>query len=568
MIERSKADVIQVSATALPRRGERTTFWLALGFFVFLWGVLCWFLGAEWTINDQYNYGWFVPFLALYLFWTRWESRPPSLPPLSGRRLRFSLFVGGLLLLFLLPLRLFEVGNPDWRLLGWLHAFVAAIVTLLALWNAGGKPWMRHFAFPIAFFFVAVPWLLTFEVPLVQVLMRIVAMGASEAATLCGIPAEFEGNLIRLNTGVVGVNEACSGVRSLQTSLMIGLLFGDLCRLTIARRVWLVMGALAIAIIANFARAFFLVWVAADQGLSGVDRWHDFAGYFILGAVFIGSTLLAAGLNRRQRKESLSPAIVPPTESPARDPSPTAVFPAGLILSALAWLLLVEIGVEAWYRVQERSLATQTPWSVQWPSTAPAKLKPIDERVKRLLRFNEGGSAEWPVTLPAQSSARALLYFFRWEAGSTSIIRARGHRPDICLPSSGWRLAADHGLRYYKAAENFALPFRHYSFVREEEGRPVVFGRAFFCVHEDRVRQSPPGAAPGDATAMEVTQWMIAERCKIVWEGSRNPGQQVLELILISRQEIPVAAAEASFSELLPSLVRLGDGNPPPPTSR
>ena len=50
---------------------------------------------------------------------------------------------------------------------------------------------------------------------------------ASETLALCGIPAQLEGNLIRVRTGVVGVSEACSGVRSLQTAIMIGLLFGD-----------------------------------------------------------------------------------------------------------------------------------------------------------------------------------------------------------------------------------------------------------------------------------------------------------------------------------------------------
>ena len=53
---------------------------------------------------------------------------------------------------------------------------------------------------------------------------RGVAAIAAETMTLFGVPAQLEGNLIRVSSGLVGVNEACSGVRSLQTSLMIGLL--------------------------------------------------------------------------------------------------------------------------------------------------------------------------------------------------------------------------------------------------------------------------------------------------------------------------------------------------------
>src|SRR5207244_11577085 len=128
----------------------------------------------------------------------------------------------------------------------------------------------RHFAFPIGFFFVAVPWVTPMEAPIIQGLMRVIAALASETANLFGTPARLEGNLIRVSTGLVGVNEACSGVRSLQTALMIGLLFGELKRLSILRRIALVAGATAIALTANFCRAVFLVWIAATENISEV----------------------------------------------------------------------------------------------------------------------------------------------------------------------------------------------------------------------------------------------------------------------------------------------------------
>ncbi len=118
----------------------------------------------------------------------------------------------------------------------WIHTASVATLTLLHIWSAGGKQWIRHFAFPIAFFFVAVPWVTPIEVPIIQGLMRVVAAVAAETVTLFGIPTQLEGNLIRVTSGLVGVNEACSGVRSLQTALMIGLLFGELKRLSIWHR--------------------------------------------------------------------------------------------------------------------------------------------------------------------------------------------------------------------------------------------------------------------------------------------------------------------------------------------
>src|SRR5437867_6674829 len=151
-------------------------------FFPALWFVLCRHLSGEWSVNEQYNYGWFVPFFALLLFWLRWEDRPmegraPSRPNLGTAR-RPSLHIvtiAVLALLLLLPLRLFEIGNPDWRPLGWVHAAAVATLTLLYIWSRGGATWLRHFAFPIGFFFVAVPWVTPMEGPIIQGLMRVIA---------------------------------------------------------------------------------------------------------------------------------------------------------------------------------------------------------------------------------------------------------------------------------------------------------------------------------------------------------------------------------------------------------
>ncbi len=297
-------------------------------FLLFLWFVLCRHLSAEWSYNEQYNYGWFVPFFALYLFWLRWEDRPlpqaaveapssnlqtpirnpKSLPAMHGVALQagairncwIALAIAILTLLLVLPVRLIEVANPDWRLISWIHAIAAVTLTLLVIWWIGGKPWLRHFAFPVLFFLVSVPWISAIEEPIVQGLMPTVASIATGVLSLFGIPAEVQGNLIHISSGTVGVSEACSGVRSLQTAIMVGLLFGELKRLNLFRRIVLVVAAIAIAFLANCARAFFLVWIAASRGVNDLERWHDIAGYAIVGLVFFGCLGLTAWLAGRK----------------------------------------------------------------------------------------------------------------------------------------------------------------------------------------------------------------------------------------------------------------------------
>jgi exosortase len=523
-----------------------------------LWFVLCRHLSNEWSVNEQYNYGWFVPFFALYLFWLRWEDRPNAQPPSRNGWIAIGLACTALLIL--LPIRLFEIANPDWRPLAWVHASAVAVITVVVIWRVGGQPWLRHFAFSVGFFFVAVPWVTPIEQPIVQGLMRFVAAVATEALNLFGIAAQLEGSLIRVDTGLVGVNEACSGVRSLQTSLMIGLLFGELKRLSFAHRVALVFLALGVALIANFSRAFFLVWIAATRGTSAVSKWHDLAGYMIVGVVFAACLALAARLGRKGENRNSK------VEESKKERS-GFLLPMSYFLLCFCWLLLVEVAIEGWYRWHERDLISRAQWAVRWPENAPGfrEIK-IDEAVRRTLGFDRGREAAWPVSVPVkddpskESAASCFLFFARWDPGTSSILRARAHRPDVCLPNVGWRQMADTGLKSYSVTENFALPARHMVFVHESApAETSLFADTFFCLREDRVRRDETSII--QRMAGGAVEWAVADRYRAVREGLRNLGQQVMEVILVAPHRIDPEKAEAKFNALIREVVVV-DANP------
>ena len=531
-----------------------------------LWLGLCRTLSGEWSVNEQYNYGWFVPFFAVYLFWLRWQDRPA--PEVRSQKLEvrsrlLAAIIGLAALLLLLPIRLFEIGTPEWRPLGWIHAASVATLTLLYIWSAGGKPWLRHFAFPIAFFFVAVPWVTPIEVPIIQGLMRVVAAVAAETVTLFGIPAQLEGNLIRVTSGLVGVNEACSGVRSLQTALMIGLLFGELKRLSSLRRIVLVVGAIAIALSANFCRAVFLVWIAATENISEVNRWHNLAGYAIVALVFVGTLILGTLLSRK-RPTALQSIRNP--ESAICNSTSSFLLPTSYFVFAFCWIVAVELGAHFWYRMHENNLVAATRWGVQWPEAAPnfRELK-IDEEVRRQLRFDQGHAAFWtwpaassPATSPPSNSktVTCLLYLFRWNPGRNSALLANLHRPDVCLPAIGWNQVADTGVRNYPVATSFALPFRHFEFRHDtpDNSAPQV-AHAFYCLWEDR---APSPSAAGSKLSQMATAhstWTRDERIRQVLEGRRHLGQQVMEVVLVSREQISAEDVESRFADLVRNVV-------------
>ena len=529
-------------------------------FFALLWLGLWRQLSGEWSVNDQYSYGWFVPFFAIILFWLRLEGRPPGRPPTPTRQsssLQFGIIAVALILL--LPIRLFEIANPDWRPLSWLHATCVVTVTLAFLWSAGGVSWLRHFAFPVAFTLIAVPWVSPLEGPIVQGLMRVVAAISSELVALFGIPAQLEGNLIRVPNGLVGVNEACSGVRSLQTSLMIGLLFGELKRLSIFRRVMLVFAAAAIAFFGNCARAFFLVWIAATRNIATANSWHDFAGYGIVAAVFIGSLLAATLLGRRQKSEVRS-------RRPEGNNSRFEIRDSKFAAAALVWLVLVEFAAAGWYRAHESSLVASTRWDVKWPQTAPNfRDVRIDEQVRNILRFDHGQAAAWRLpaldsTNDGSSATRPLIctvYFFRWKAGKNSALLANLHRPDVCLPAVGWGQTADTGVKNYPVTPNLSLPFRHFEFRDGARGQPTQqIAHAFYCLWEDRV---PASAATSQLPqlASAPSAWTRDERVRAVLEGRRHLGQQVMELIIQGRDATGSDEIERLFASEIPSLIEV-----------
>ena len=145
-------------ATVPPQKIENAALsiaWFPVAVFALVWLEVVSRLRFEWSINPQYGYGWAVPVLAAYIFWRRWQDAPPPAAP------KADLFWFGLIFLaalLLIPVRLIQEANPDWRLLSWAMALCAVLISAAGVYLAGGSNWLRHFAFPILFFLVAVPW--------------------------------------------------------------------------------------------------------------------------------------------------------------------------------------------------------------------------------------------------------------------------------------------------------------------------------------------------------------------------------------------------------------------------
>jgi len=109
------------------------------------------------------------------------------------------------------------------------------------------------------------------------------------------------------------------------------------------------------------------------------------------------------------------------------------------------------------------------------------------------------------------------------------------------------------------------LPFRHFEFRAprpENSGQWVA--HTFYCLSEDRVPSpSATGSKLPQMAAPRLPRLRLArnERIRLVLEGRRHLGQQVMEVVLVSGDEIPAADAESRFSELVREVVLAKPGS-------
>ena len=199
-----------------------------------------------------------------------------------------------------------------------------------------------------------------------------------------------------------------------------------------------------------------------------------------------------------------------------------------LIVGLAAWILLTEIGVEAWYRSHEARLPRATTWTVVWPAdNSTFKELPISERTKQLLRYNEGRNASWQ-----EGALTWQAFFFRWNPGRIATHLVLGRTPESCM------VAAGHKLDLFEVG-GLRLPF---SVNRVADSARPFF--VFYCLWDDRA----------GTQGFEVMGLSYGNRLAPVLAGQRNPGQRSIEIAVIGPET--AAAAETAVRAELGKMIR------------
>lgn len=495
--------------------------WSALIGLVAVWWLAIRMLWIEWEIDPQYSYGFLVPILCVVLFLQRWRDRPLTLE--SG-----NLFILGMVALpalgYLLAVQPFYEANPEWRIPGILGALTAVLLTLLLLCSIGGSAWVKHFLFPVSFFLIAIPWPRNAEEAIMGFFMEKNAMAALEILHWLGYEAVRRGHLITLPTGTLGVEEACSGVRSLQSGIMASLFLGEIFRFSGFFRTLLLSISILVALFGNFLRATILSIIASSEGVDAVEKWHDMAGYAILIST-LGTLWLSAHFYSTIRNKSTpaSATINDSPDAPLNISKPIVLACISTVFLAAASLA----GTELWYRAHEAGTVSESSWTLK-SGSAGTKPVQISERTRRILFFPDGFSERF-----ADSEGRTWqVFYLRWPAGRTAIQALNIHDPRTCLASIGMVLEKQlPSLTIHVGKEIF----RFRVFLFRDAGRQVL---VFHSIIAGGI--STDHSPPEDET-LSGEEYTLKGRWNLVTKGIRNRGQTLFEAAVWNTTDVATA---------------------------
>ena len=495
---------------------NRALTWAAL---ILPWGMLVTYLQFFWSYSPQYQYGWLVIPLGLRLFFLRWHS-------LAHQQPTAGIGAGGVTILFALliaPIWLIRQATTHWSVPGYGLTGIVTAYSLALLATMGGWKLARQMAIPVLFVFCAVKLPLTPEQWMIQSLSRFVAGASVAILHLFEIPAVNSGNLVILNRGIIGISEACSGIHSLQSLLMVAIFLGEERRMRIPLRFLMVALGVTLSLVLNVVRILILSIVCLVKGMTDFEQWHDNAGWSIL-LISLGIMVFVANeFGGKVKSDGSGP---PPSLRPV---------PTWMAAALTAWFFLTVAGSESWYRMHDAQTHESRHLAVQWPQNNPS-FTPIEipDRIRDITLCSDGKSGSWKEEDGSEWTL-ALLEFGGGNKGTSQW--APMHTPDICYPAAGMPVARAFPLVNLQVPGG-TLQFQSWEFKRR--GGSVI---VFYSLHDDMNQ---------DTTKPFLQDMFGISR---ILKGQRNLGQQTLEFSIAGYGDYDKALQALTAS--LPKIVEL-----------
>ncbi len=285
---------------------------LAAGFL----GFVAWDQSHWWRVKEDYSFGWLVPLFVAFVIHDRWAKISAAVAACAaagspraagGQKWLLRVAVGASLLFGALMFLLGSfyragAGTSQPGTLAITMGAVALVLPLLFV-NAPESPAPSDgsvftdarvrltglFLFPALVWLVSAPMVSAVEMQVNLALLRYIVTAVATVFDILGLPLEQQGNVLALPTGNVGVEDACSGIRSLTGCLFAGSFLAAVFLDKLWKKIALVSSALVLALVTNLGRSLFLTAWAYRYGPHAIEGTvHDAAGYAVLGLTVVG----------------------------------------------------------------------------------------------------------------------------------------------------------------------------------------------------------------------------------------------------------------------------------------
>ena len=234
-------------------------------------------LVAYWASDDDFSHGFFVIPLAAYFLWERRDDfrRAPLKPSVFG-----AVLVVGSLLVFVAGQFGAELFLTRVSLVG----VLAGTLLFLCGWH-----YLRIAVFPLAFLLLMIPLPAIIFNQVTFPLQGIAARAGEAVIAAAGVPVMREGNILHVPGRALEVAEACSGIRSLTSLLMVAIVLGYFTNRGAGGRVLIALAAVPIAIVANAGRVAGTGLAAYWIGPAAADGFfHTFSGWLVFVVALVG----------------------------------------------------------------------------------------------------------------------------------------------------------------------------------------------------------------------------------------------------------------------------------------
>jgi exosortase len=228
-----------------------------------------------WCTSDDYSHGFFVIPIALYMVW---HKRHDLLSvPLKPLWIGFPIFVAGAVTYLVSFIAKFHTLT---------HLSMIVVILGLFLFLTG---WTltKKLLFPVLFLLFMFPISSAYYVLVTNPLKLMITKISAQIIYLAGIPIYRDGNLLFFANSQLEIAEACSGVRSLYSYLMLGCLFAVMSTKLVSKMV-LIVSTIPLALIINVVRVAGTAMLSHYYGSKVAQGFfHEFSGFILFAVGFL-----------------------------------------------------------------------------------------------------------------------------------------------------------------------------------------------------------------------------------------------------------------------------------------